>query len=552
MKKIFILFIFTPLLLLAQAPAIDWQKAIWTNNNYSVIITSLKSTPDGGFIIGSSSNSNISGDKTENSFGSVDYWIIKTDALGNIQWQRTLGGDCNDVFPVVIPTTDGGYIVGGTSCSPISGNKTDGFIGGLTDYWVIKLDSAGNTVWQNDIGGNEDLSVGAGGQDILCSIIQTPDGGYLVGGTSDSTASGDKSENQVACPPCLPLKADFWVVKLDSLGNIQWDNTIGTKAGNQLFSMTNAVNSDGYVITGSGGRSVSSNNEITGDNTQITNGGSDYWVMKLDLLGNIVWQKSLGGSSGEIPRKIITTSDGSYLVGGISGSNISGNKTENNRGSGDYWLIKLDVLGNVLWDKTLGGSGDEDLQSIVEDTDGGFIVGGYSRSSISGDKTEISRGNVDFWIVKINSTGAILWDKTIGGDSVDEDISIDKIAIDNSYIIAGGSQSGISGDKTVPNNGTVQIWLLKLAPENLQNQAFANINFQVYPNPTTGIININFGKLQQKVTLTLENILGQKVSSKTFSQIENTTYEIEGSSGFYFLSIENENHEKKTFKIFKN
>src|SRR6185295_12992967 len=152
------------------------------------------------------STSNISGDKTENSVGASDYWIVKTDGTGNIQWQNTIGGSSIDDLHSIQQTTDGGYILGGLSGSNISGDKTENSIG-AGDYWIVKTDVSGNIQWQNTIGGSNN--------DLLYSMQQTADGGYFLGGWSDSNISGDKTEN------CIGF-ADYWIVKIDASGNIQW------------------------------------------------------------------------------------------------------------------------------------------------------------------------------------------------------------------------------------------------------------------------------------------------------------------------------------------
>ena len=201
-----------------------------------------------------------------------------------------------------------GFIIGGMSISDISGDKVEASIGGF-DYWVVKVDSAGVIQWQNTIGGNAD--------DGLSVIKQTLDGGYIIGGASDSGISGDKTENRVGAT-----------------------------------------------------------------------GTSDYWVVKLDTLGNIVWQNTIGGSLYDDLTSLEQTNDGGYIVGGISSSGISGDKTESSMGGSDYWIIKLTITGNVEWQNTIGGSANDALYDLHQTMDGGYIVGGSSSSGITGDKTE--------------------------------------------------------------------------------------------------------------------------------------------------------------------
>ena len=149
---------------------------------------------------------------------------------------------------------------------------------------------------------------------------------------------------------------------------------------------------------------------------------------------------------------IIQTTDGGYLLGGYSYSNISGDKTENSNGYEDYWIVKVDSIGTIQWQKTIGGSLNDNLISIIQTSDGGYIIGGISSSNISGDKTENSNGDVDYWIVKIDSTGTIQWQNTIGGIALDYLGSIIQTN-DSGYFLAGSSFSDISGDKTENSNG---------------------------------------------------------------------------------------------------
>ena len=169
-----------------------------------------------GGLLGGFSCSILSCDKTENSVGSYDYWIIKIDSLGNIVWQNDIGGDSYDDMHQIDKTIDGGYILGGYSNSDISGDKTENGVGFWSDYWIIKVDSLGNIQWQNTIGGNQN--------DALFSIHQTIDGGYIMGGISSSNISGDKSENIIGGNMNT---WDYWIVITNSIGVVQWDKTIG-------------------------------------------------------------------------------------------------------------------------------------------------------------------------------------------------------------------------------------------------------------------------------------------------------------------------------------
>lgn len=437
---IFALLITAQINLCSQSPSIVWQNTIGGFAEDDLF--SLLQVHNGNFILGGESWSGISGDKTETNFLYNDFWIVKIDSTGSIVWQNTIGGMGNDNFRAIDTTADGGYIIGGYSNSEISGDKTepqlgvDDFSG---DYWVLKLDSIGNIVWQNTIGGD--------GIDELFAIKQTLDGGYILGGESLSSSSFDKSENNKGASDC-------WVVKLDSIGNIEWENSYGGAGTEHLYSLD--ISFDGGYIIG-----ASSHSGIGEDKSEPNKGADDFWVIKLNESGSIIWDKTIGGDSWDIIRSIATTIDSNYIVFGYSNSGISGDKTENNFGYEDYWLIKLNPEGEILWQNTIGGSSIDIGISVTQKNNGNFLIGGYSFSGISGDKTDSLRGDSDFWIVELDSLGIILWDKTLGGDG--KDLLANFIETDDdAYLVGGTGYCNLTGDITDLGNGSTEFWLIKL------------------------------------------------------------------------------------------
>jgi type IX secretion system substrate protein len=418
------------------AQEIEWQNTI--GGNSSDYFRSISQTGDGGYILGGNSWSDISGDKTENSQGNGDYWVVKLDASGVILWQNTIGGADWDQLIDISQTTDGGYILGGSSESSISGDKTENSQGG-SDYWVVKLDTSGVIQWQNTIGGDFN--------DYFQSFAQTTDGGYILGGYSNSNISGDKTENSVG-------SFDYWVVKLDASGVIQWQNTIGGNDADQLFSISQTTDG-GYMLGGY------SRSNISGDKTENSLGSFDYWVVKLDASGVIQWQNTIGGNAADQLFSISQTTDGGYILGGSSLSINSGDKTEIKQGFQDYWVVKIDASGIIQWQNTIGGNGDDLLYSISQTADGGYILGGWSDSPISGDKTENSQGAIDYWVVKLDASGIIVWQNTIGGADWDQLNAISQTT-DGGFILGGSSNSVISGDKTENSNGDYCYWVVKL------------------------------------------------------------------------------------------
>jgi type IX secretion system substrate protein len=454
------------------AQEIEWQNTI--GGLSGDILQSISQTTDEGYILGGWSGSDISGDKTENSQGSWDYWVLKLDASGIIQWQNTIGGNDFDHLYSISQTPDGGYILGGNSKSDISGDKTENSQGDW-DYWILKLDASGIIQWQNTIGGSD--------RDQLRSISQTTDGGYILGGFSESDSAGDKTENSQG-------GIDYWVVKLNSVGSIQWQNTIGGSGVDQLNSISQ-TNDGGYILGGY------SDSDISGDKTENSLGSDDCWVVKLDTAGVIQWQNTIGGSSWDQLKSISQTNDDGYILGGWSGSDISGDKTENSLGSNDCWVVKLNASGIIQWQNTIGGNSNDQIYSISQTNDEGYILGGFSASNISGDKTENSvSGSFDYWAVKLDSTGVIQWQNTIGGSDTDALNSISQ-TIDGGYIIGGYSASSISGDKSENSQGGWDYWVVKLTNRYnfIQGVEYADLNNNNIQDPSEP--SIPYGKINE-------------------------------------------------------
>jgi len=420
-----------------------------------------------------------------------------------IQWQNTIGGNLSDQLYSIQQTNDGSYILGGSSFSSISGDKTENSQGGR-DYWVVKLDPSGAIQWQNTIGGS--LS------DVLRSIQQTSDGGYILGGWSDSDSTGDKTENSQGFE-------DYWVVKLNTSGAIQWQNTIGGSATDVLRSIQQ-TSDGGYILGGD------SDSPISGDKTENSQGNWDYWVVKLNTSGAIQWQNTIGGSGWDYLHSIQQTSDGGYVLGGRSNSGISGDKTENSPGSFDYWVVKLNTSGVIQWQNTIGGSGDDRLYSIQQTSDGGYILGGYSDSDSTGDKNENSQGGRDYWVVKLGTSGAIQWQNTIGGSLNDELWSIQQTS-DGGYVLGGYSYSDSTGDKNENSQGNRDYWVVKLGPDTITGINFessiSNYQLKVYPNPNRGEFTIEINLANgQDMELKIVNMLGEEVYFEKLKQFKGT------------------------------
>jgi hypothetical protein len=518
--------LFASVSLFAQDPAIQWQNTIGGSD--TDFLQSMEPTSDGGFILSGFSTSNASGDKTENSNGGIDMWIVKLDATGTIQWQNTIGGSGDDYPSVVQQTSDNGYIVLAGSDSNISGDKTENSRGGL-DFWILKLNSSGSIVWQKTYGGSQ--------PDFDTFGQQTADGGFIVGGYSDSGISGDKT---------VPSNGqrDFWVLKLNSSGDIVWQKAIGGSLVDRIQAVQQTTDG-GYVLGGY------SNSPASGDKTEPNLGGSDNWVVKIDSGGVIEWQNTIGGNDSDVLRDIIQTADGGYLVGGYSKSDISGDKTENSQGDFDYWILKLNNSGTITWQNTIGGSGIDYPRDIKQLSNGNFVIAGWSNSNISGDKIEASNGGYDYWLVKLSTSGTVISQNSIGGAGDESGPYIQPLA-NGDFILGCSSDSNISGDKGDNNEGLDDYWIFKVSSEILaQNEPGSTILAAVYPNPTSGQATMILDRIYSEIQITTTNILGQIVHSQNYTDTNSVDIRISGKSGIYFVTVTTSEGIKASRKIIK-
>jgi uncharacterized delta-60 repeat protein len=297
---------------------------------------SVQQTSDGGYIVAGYTHSFGA--------GGYDAFLIKTDADGNIQWAKTYGGTVGDYASSVQQTSDGGYIVAGYTVSFGAGN---------TDIFLIKTDANGNVQWAKTYGGT--------GSDIAWSVQQTSEGGYIVAGYTLSFGAGDY---------------DFFLIKTDANGNLQWAKTYGGTGDDRAYSVQQTTDG-GYIVAGW--------------TSSFGAGGGDIFLIKTDANGNIIWAKTYGGTNGDLASSVQQTSDGGYIVAGYTRS----------FGAGDYdfFLIKTDANGNVQWAKTYGGTNTDYARYVQQTSDGGYIVAGYTSS--------FGAGNWDIFLIKTDENGNI-------------------------------------------------------------------------------------------------------------------------------------------------
>lgn len=358
---------------------------------------------------------------------------------GDVIWVKTFGGSDEDDAIDVVQANDGNYIVLGYTKS------MDGDVTGKTspdvDYWLLKIDSDGNKIWDKTFGGS--------GEDRATGISKTNDGGYIISGFTGSD-DGDVSENAGF--------HDYWIVKITGSGDIQWEKSFGFIGQDQSYQVIQ-TNEGGYFATGflDVGLADGEGNDFSNGQNQTRNGQhslGDYWGIKMDTDGNKVWRRYFGGSHVDQSNDVLQTEDGGFLLTGISES--SDFDISNARGANDFWIIKVSAEGNLLWEKSFGGSETDRAFSVTNSNDGNFIITGESRSS----DVDVSspKGGGDIWAVKFSSSnGSIIWEKSFGGTQFDTSRGITNLG-DGLYAIAGSSRSN---DIDVSNNfGANDAWIL--------------------------------------------------------------------------------------------
>jgi hypothetical protein len=319
-------------------------------------------------------------------------------------------------------------------------------------YQLLSLLLLGNVVhaqkiqWEKSYGGKQ--------ADYLTDVQPTADYGFILAGSSLSNKSGNKSDLNKG-------DFDYCIWKMDESGTLDWQRSYGGSGSDMLQSIKN-TNDGGFVLAGVSNSSNVSKNEIKNDKKDLCRGGNDYWIVKLNAKGEEEWQKTIGGIGQEKLKTIVVTKDGGYMIAGSSTSNKSSEKSENGYGNLDYWVVKLNSKGEIEWQRTFGGLYYDELKSIEQTKDLGYIVGGVSNSPASGNKSENSIGNSDYWILKLDSKGEIQWQKTIGGVLEDQLSLVHQSAQDDGFLLAGNSNSEATKSKKNKNENGSDFWIVKL------------------------------------------------------------------------------------------
>ena len=407
---------------------IDFTKTFGGTRNE--VAHSIVATNDNGYAVLGYVDSN-DGDVVSRTGNDSDFLMLKYDSDDNLQWQNSYGGSKDDRGNSLIQTSDGGYALLGFSKSD------DGDVGaneGNSDFWLIKLTSNGAISWKK--------TIGFSGNDFGTSVIQTSDNGFLITGELDVTSSGGQGNSRIAS---RHAGGDFWAIKLNASGDTEWTKFFGGTFTDTALDVVQ-TNDNGFIILGT---SDSTDTDITNPK-----GDYDFWIIKINSTGTLVWEKSLGGSQIDKASKISKTNDGNFLcIGNTRSTDLD---VSNNQGGGDLWLVKFSESGNIIWEKTYGGSSFDAGTSIYPSKNGGFILAGNSRST---DNQFTNNGQNDAWILKISTEGNTTWQKFIGGSNID--LLHDVIELDNNNIIAVGESNSNDLDIT-ENKGFSDLLIVKI------------------------------------------------------------------------------------------
>ncbi len=347
----------------------------------------VRATDDGGFITVGLSNSYISGSIY------LQVYLVKTNGDGDMLWYKIIGPEYSDRGYSIQITADGGYIITGSSEEHTSS-------GGL-DVYLIRTDCNGDTLWTRTYGG----SLNDEGE----AVVITPDHGYMIAGYTNSYGAGNK---------------DFYLIRTDSSGDTLWTRTYGG-AGDDLAWSAAAVPDGGFIVSG---RTASSGA-----------GSWDVWLIRIDDDGDMIWNRTFGGGGWDSGKEVLCTADGGFIVNGYTMSSGAGQT--------DYYMLKTDASGNLLWSHTYGGSNYDNGTSILQLPGGGYLLGGYTKSFGDTDG--------DFWIIRTDANGDSLWSQIYGGSGIENLNGMD-LTLDGGYILTG---------KTTSLGSSSSVWLVRIAED---------------------------------------------------------------------------------------
>lgn len=438
-QPLILFFLLYSLFFLGQGSEPQWREDFaFGGAGDDMLMDIIETEEEYDLVMAGHTNSTISEEVNTASKGYEDYWIVRQDLEDNLVWRSRFGGDSTDIVAEIIELQSG-FLVVGSSASGLSGDKSQNNQGGF-DYWILQLDEGGNKVW--------DITVGGSGNDYATSVVILPNGRYLIGGYSESGPSGDKTTPNYG-------GFDYWLIEMNSGGSVTWQESFGGDEDDILMDLAYSSN---LVIGGH------SNSDVSGTKTEAIIAGFDHWVIDYDFDAKLEIRQVVNGGSGEDYLDSVEPDifGPGVHVAGTSNSSRSGTKNSNNYGQNDYWVYRLDSARTAMdWELNMGGNGNEELRDMITSPDGTIIVAGFSNSVSGGNKTAGNQGGYDYWIAKIDTLGAIDWQKNYGGSNNDSLQAI-YMRCDRGLYLGGPSNSDISGDRTQYSRRFFDYWVVSL------------------------------------------------------------------------------------------
>jgi len=453
-RIIYLLLFFIPGGVYAQAVIVDWQQC-YGGSEYDRGYSIIRDTAGLTLLCGSDSYDG----QVPPYYANSNFWLIRTDMAGNIRWSKTYGGSDDDVPERIFSIPGEGYLMAGYTQS-INGNVHGNH--GLSEYWIIKTDTSGSIQWQKCLGGST--------LDFLHAADITADSGYILMGYTDSH-DGDVTG--------FHGFYDYWAVKVDKEGNIKWAKCYGGSMCELGLGVTST--SDGGAVLA--GNTDSQDGDVQ---SEYHGGIGDAWIVKVDSMGNIEWERCFGGSVMDNVSAVLPLKDGGYLCAGNTNSNDG--QVSGNHGGFDYWIFKTDHFGNLVWQKCYGGSMDDIPLVLKPSSDGNFYITGYTVSN-DGDVSGNHGLGIyqDIWIIKIDSVGTLLWQQCLGGDA--SEIADDMIEFPKGHLMFLGATGTINntGDVDCTFHGAGDVWLISGTDSTLtaiDETKRLDFSIRVYPNPS--------------------------------------------------------------------
>lgn len=474
---IFFLWVFP----LKAQPSLEWAKIITDTTFYiDDYGNSACLAYEGGYIIAGYTYSPFYG----NNHGLSDAFVTKLSSNGNVEWLRCYGGSKFETANSIISTQDGGYLFCGYTTGSTDGDLSYNTYGNINSGWIVKINNQGQIEWQKCMGDTISNNI------VYYKINNASDGGYIVGGVINYNKTGNIITHD---------NYNVLIIKLTATGEIEWTKIYGG-SNDDVISDVEPTADNGFVVSG---YTYSYDGDVI-----FNHGNSDVWVLKLDSLGNIQWQQSIGGSREDYAYGIKQTNDRGYVVCGKTNS-INGNFVQN-YGLYDGFVVKLNEFGNMEWSKTYGGSFEDCFFSINQTLDNNIVVAGYTESNdydVHG-----FHGGFDVWMAKIDSISNLEWSQLYGSVDVDWANIIFQTP-DMGLFLCGTSQERTYDSTDHYYMYTKNVYALKLSPEvGIAENTIMPIEPLCYPNPASSEVHVRIrGVLSGEYTVTLYDMQGKPV-----------------------------------------